>query len=81
MFTIPGAYHMDSPPSMAAVYPWFHTSLLKPAGPRPIEPLALENDSYEVEALFQVNKRRTHDKVELLGYDSSQNLLIWLFEL
>ena len=56
MYTGPGTYHLDFPPSMATVHPWFHTSLLKPAGPQPIEPPALEDESYEVEAIFLINK-------------------------
>ena len=32
MFTGPGTYFPAPPPSMAAVHPWFYTSLLKLAG-------------------------------------------------
>ena len=48
---------------MAAVHQWFYTSLLKPAGPQPSGPPAQEDDSYEVEAILQINKRGTHAKV------------------
>ena len=49
---------------MAAVYPWFHTSLLKPALPQPFGPPALEDNSYEVEAILQIKKHGTHAKVK-----------------
>ena len=72
---------LDFPPSMAAVHPWFHTSLLKPAGPQPAGPPVLEDDSYEVEAILQINKRGTYAKVKWMGYDSSHNQWIRLSEL
>ena len=64
MPTGPGTYHLDLLPSMAAIHPWFHTNLLKPAGPQPAGPPALEDDSYKVEAILQINKRGTHAKVK-----------------
>ena len=54
---VPGTYHLDLLPSMADVHPWFDTSLLKSAGPQPAGPLALEDDSYEVETILQIKKR------------------------
>ena len=59
-----GTYSLDLLPSMAAVHPWFHTSLLKPSGPQPAGPPALADDSYKVEAILQINKRGTHAKVK-----------------
>ena len=64
MSTGPGIYCLDLLPSIAAVQPWFHTSLFKPAGPQPIKPPALEDDSYKVETILQINKHGTHDKVK-----------------
>ena len=66
-------YSLDLPPSMAAVHPWFHPILLKPAGPQPAGPLALEDDSYEAEAILQISKRGKHAKMIYIGYDSSYN--------
>ena len=66
---------------MAAVHPWFYASLLKPAGPQPAGPPALEDNYYEVEAILQINKRGTHAKVKWMGYDSSHNQRIRLSEL
>ena len=48
MSTEPGTDQLDLSPSMAAVHPWFHNSLLKPAGPQHAGPAALVDDSYEV---------------------------------
>ena len=62
---------LDLPLIMATVYPWFHISLLKPAGPQPFGPPALEDDSYEVETILQINKRGTHAKVKWIGNHSS----------
>ena len=73
MSTGPGIYCLDLPPSMAIVHPWFHTSLLKLAGPKPAGLPAPEDDSYEFEAILQINKHRNHAKVKWMGYDSSQN--------
>ena len=81
MSTGPDTYCLDLPTSMAAVHPWFHVSFLKPAGPQPAGPSALEDDSYEVEAIFQINKRGTRTKVKWMGYDSSHNQWIQLYEL
>ena len=64
MSTGPGTYHLYLPPSMAAIHPWFHTSLLKPVGPQPVGPLALEDDSYKFAAILRIKKRRTHAKVK-----------------
>ena len=64
MSTGPGLYHLDLLPSMAVVHPWFHTNLLKPARPQPAGPSTLEDDSYEVKAIFQINKHGTHAKVK-----------------
>ena len=64
MFTGPGTYHLDLPPRMSAIHPWFYTSLLKPAGPQPAGPYVLEDNSYEDEAIFQINKHRIHAKVK-----------------
>ena len=66
---------------MAAIQPWFHTSLLNPTGPQPIGTPALEDDSYEVEAILQINKHGTCTKVKWMGYDSSHNQWIWISEL
>ena len=63
----PGTYCLDLPPSIAAVHPWFHTSLIKPAWPQPAGPPALEDDSYEVEAILRINKRVTHAIVKWIG--------------
>ena len=64
MSTGPGAHYLDPLPSRAAVHPWFHTSLLKPAWPQPAGPLTLEDDSYEVEAILHINKHGTHAKLK-----------------
>ena len=68
-----GTYHLDLLPSMASVHPWFHTSLLKPAGPQPAGPPALADDSYKVEDILQINKRGTHAKMKCNGNDSPHN--------
>ena len=60
----PGTYCLDLPPSIAAVHPWFHTSLPKPAGPQPAGLPALVNDSYEVESILKIYKRGKYDKVK-----------------
>ena len=73
MFSGPGTYHLALPSNMAAVYPWFHTNLLKPSGPQPSGPPALEDDSYKVEAILQITKHGTHAKVKWAGYNSSHN--------
>ena len=52
MSTGPGTYCLDLLPSMAAVPLWFHTSLLKAAGPQPSGPPALEDNSYELKAIL-----------------------------
>ena len=52
--TGPSTYCPDLPLSMAAVQPWFHTYLLKPAGPQPAGPPALKDDSYEVKSIFKL---------------------------
>ena len=67
MSTGPGIYCLDLLPSMAAVHPWFYTSLLKPAGPQPSGPPALEDNSYKVEAILQINKHGTHAKVKWMA--------------
>ena len=79
--TVPCTYCLDLLPSIAAVHPWFYTSLFKPAGPQPAGPPALEDDSYKVEAILQINKHGTHAKVKWLGCDSSHNQCIRLSEL
>ena len=71
--TGPETYQLELPPSMATVHPWFHTSLLKPAGSQPTGPPAVEEDYYEVEAIIKLNKRGTHAKIKWLGYDDSHN--------
>ena len=71
MSTGPGTYHLDLLPSMVSVHPWFYTSLLKPVRPQPAGPPALEDNYYEVKALFQICTRGTHTKVKWVGYDSS----------
>ena len=76
-----GTYCLDPPPSMAAVYPWFHTSLFKPDVPHSDLPPALENDSYEVEDIFQINKHGTHSKVKCPGYNYYYSQWIKLSEL
>ena len=79
MSTRPGICHLDLLPSMAAIHPWFHISLLKPARTQPVGPTALKDyHSYEVEAILQINKYGTHSKVKWVGYDSSSNQWIWL---
>ena len=57
-------YHLHLPPSMAAVHPQFYTSLLKPIGPQPAGPPTLADDFYAVEAIFQIKKHKTYDKVK-----------------
>ena len=52
MSTGPGTYHLNLPLSIAAVHPWFHTSLPKPDGLQPAGSRALKDDSYEVEAIL-----------------------------
>ena len=54
---------------MATVQQWFHTSILKPAGPQPVGLPALEDDSNEVEVILKINNRGTHVKVKWIGYD------------
>ena len=76
-----GFYCLDLPPSIAAVQPWFRNNFPKQGGPEPAGSPALKYDSYEVEAILQINKRGTHAKVKLMGYDSSQNQWFWLSEL
>ena len=61
--TEPGTYHLDLPPIIAAVHPWFQNSLFKPARPQPAGPPVLE-DGYKVEAILQINKPGTHAKVK-----------------
>ena len=65
--TGPGTYFLDLPPSMAAIHPWFHTTYFKPAVLQSSGPLALEDNSYEIEAFLQFNKRGTQAKVMLMG--------------
>ena len=69
----PGIYCLDLPPSMASVHPYFYISLLKPTGPQPAGPPALEDDSYKVEAILEINKCGTYAKVKWVGYDFSHN--------
>ena len=76
MSTGPITYHLDLPPSMATVHPYFHTRLLKPTGlqptrPQPSGPPALNDDSYEV--IFQINKYGIYARVKYIGYDYSHN--------
>ena len=66
---------------MATANPWFYTSLFKPAGLQPTWPPVLEDNTQEVEAILQINKRGIHAKVNWVGYDSSKNQQIWLQEL
>ena len=66
---------------MAAAYPWFYTSLLKPSGPHFAGLPALEDDSYEVEAIILIKTHGTHSKVKWIGCDSSHNQWIKLSEL
>ena len=72
---------LDILPSIAAIYPWFYTSLLKLCGPQPAWLPMLKDDSYEVEAIFQINKRGTNAKVNWLGNIFSQNQCIRLLKL
>ena len=67
--TGPGTYSLDLPPTMAAIHPWFYTSLINPAGPQLTGPAALEDNSSEFEAIIQPNKRGTHAKVKCMGFD------------
>ena len=55
---------LDILPSMAAFRPWFHTSLLKPAGPQPAGLPALEDDSCKVEAIVLIKKHETHAEMK-----------------
>ena len=80
MSTGPGTFYLDFLPSMAAIQPWFHTSLVKPAGPQPVGPPSLEDD-YKVEAILQINKHEPHGKLNWMCYDSSHNQWIRLSEL
>ena len=66
---------------MAAAHPWFHTSLFKPAEPQPAGPLALEGDSYEVEAILQINKCGMYAKGKWISYRSSYKQCTKLFKL
>ena len=79
--TGPGTCSLDFPLSMAAVYPWFHTSLLNPAGPQPIRPPALVDTSYKLEAILQINKCIIHAKVKWVVCDSFYNQWIQLSQL
>ena len=78
MSTGHGIYCLDLAPSLAAIHPWFYTSLLKPVGPQPAGPPALADDSYEVESILQINKHGIHTKVKWVGYDFTQNQWIQL---
>ena len=60
----PSTYNLDLLQSMAAVHPWFHASLFKPAGPQPARLPALEDDSYKIVAILQINKRGIYAKVK-----------------
>ena len=62
--TGPSTYHLDLPPSMVAVHPWFHTSLFKAAKALPAGLSALEDDSHEVEAILQLNNHGAHAKIK-----------------
>ena len=55
-----GTYHLDLPPRVAAVHPWFYTSIPTLARSRSAGPSALEDECYELEAILQINKRGTH---------------------
>ena len=62
-------YSLDFLPSMAAIHPWFYTNLFKPAGPQPAgpqpsRPPALEDDSFEVKTILQINKHGIYAKVK-----------------
>ena len=48
---------------MAAIHQWFYSSLFNPAGPQSDGPTALDDDSFEIEAIFKIKKRGTHAKV------------------
>ena len=72
---------MNIPPSMAAIHPWFFNGLLKPAGPQPAGPPALEDEPYKIKAILQINKCGTHSKVKWICYDFSQIQWIKLFKL
>ena len=61
---VPGAYHIALPSSMATVHSWFHTNLFKPTGLQPAGPPVLEDNSYKVETILQINKRGKHAKVK-----------------
>ena len=77
----PGTYHLDLPPSMDAVHPWFCSSTFNLVGPYPAVQPALEDDSYEFEAILQIKQRETHAKVKWIGYESSFNQWIKLSKL
>ena len=62
--TIASAYYLDTPLNMVTVHLYFHTSLLKPVGSQPAGPPALEDDSYEVKAILQINICGTYAKVK-----------------
>ena len=48
----PGTYCLDFPSCMASVDLWYHTSLLKAAGPQPTGLPTLEYDFYKVKDIL-----------------------------
>ena len=73
-----GSDRLDITLSMDYVHPQFHTRLLKPVGHHSAGLSALEDDSYEVEIILQINKYVIYTKEKLIGYDSSKNQQIKL---
>ena len=63
MSTVPITYCLGLLSSMAAVHPWFYSSLLKSDGSQPAKPSNLEDDPYEAKAILKINKRGTHAKM------------------
>ena len=59
-----GTYCLDLLPNKAIIHPLFYTSLFKSAKFQPDRPPMLEDDSYKVEAIFQINKRVIYAKVK-----------------
>ena len=81
MSTGAGTYYLDLLLSIAAIHPWLQTSFLKLAGPQPARPSTLEDDSYKVEAILQINKYISHATVKWIGYNVLHNQGINIHEL
>ena len=57
-------YFLDLPPIMTTLHLWFHTILFTPTGSQPVWLPALEDNSYKVNAILQINKHRAHAEVK-----------------